>query len=87
VVVRRFGAGGAADGYRLNCACAPVRDYRGQEVARVGVFSHGHGEGPLHDAHVPAAWDLARATSLRLGYLSAEVGPALPGRREPVTQQ
>jgi hypothetical protein len=53
----------------------------------VGVFSHGHGEGPLHDAHVPAAWDLARATSLRLGYLSAEVGPALPGRREPVTQQ
>ena len=68
-VVRRFGDGGAADGYRLNCACAPVRDYRGQEVARVGVFTHGRGEGPLHDEHVPAAWDLARATSVRLGYL------------------
>ena len=86
-VVRRFGGAGRADGYRLNCACAPVRDYRGQEVARVGVFSHGSGEGPLHDAHVPGAWDLARATSVRLGYLSAEVGPALPVRREPVAQQ
>lgn len=79
-VVRRFGADDAADGYRLNCACAPVRDYRGQEVARVGVFTHGRGEGPLHEAHVPAAWDLARATSVRLGYLSAEAGPALPPR-------
>jgi DNA-binding IclR family transcriptional regulator len=68
-VARRFGDGGAADGYRLNCACAPVRDYRGQEVARVGVFSHARGEEPLHDEHVPAAWDLARATSVRLGYL------------------
>jgi DNA-binding IclR family transcriptional regulator len=79
-VVRRFGAGGDAEGYRLNCSCAPVRDYRGQEVARVGVFTHGRGEGPLHDEHVPAAWDLARATSVRLGYLSAEVGPALAPR-------
>jgi DNA-binding transcriptional ArsR family regulator len=79
-VVRRYGGGDAPDGYRLNCACAPVRDYRGQEVARVGVFTHGRGEGPLHDAHVPAAWDLARATSVRLGYLSAEVGPALAER-------
>lgn len=68
-IVRRLGDGGTADGYRLNCACAPVRDYRGQEVARVGVFTHGRGEGPLHDEHVPAAWELARATSVRLGYL------------------
>jgi hypothetical protein len=84
-VVRRFGGDGAPDGYRLNCACAPVRDYRGQEVARVGVFTHGRGEGPLHDEHVPAAWNLARATSVRLGYLSADAGPALPVRlREPV---
>lgn len=68
-VVRRFGDGGTPDGYRLNCACAPVRDYRGQEVARVGVFTHGREEGPLHEEHVPAAWELARATSVRLGYL------------------
>ena len=87
-VVRRFGDDGAPDGYRLNCACAPVRDYRGQEVARVGVFTHGRDEGPLHDEHVPAAWDLARATSVRLGYLSADVGPALPTRlREPATER
>ena len=33
-------------------------------------------------------WDLARATSVRLGYLSADVGPALPTRlREPGTQR
>jgi hypothetical protein len=87
-VVRRFGDGGAADGYRLNCACAPVRDYRGQEVARVGVFSHGRDEGPLHDEHVPAAWNLARATSVRLGYLSADVGPTVAARlSKPATQR
>jgi len=68
-VVRRLGDSATPDGYRLNCACAPVRDYRGQEVARVGVFTHARGEGPLHDEHVPAAWELARATSVRLGYL------------------
>ncbi len=79
-VVRRFGAGGEAEGYRLNCSCAPVRDYRGEEVARVGVFTHGRGEGPLHDEHVPAAWELARATSVRLGHLPADVGPALGPR-------
>lgn len=68
-VVRRFGDDGASDGYRLNCACAPVRDYRGQEVARVGVFTHGREEAALHEDHVPAAWELARATSVRLGHL------------------
>ena len=77
-VVRRLGDDGAAGGYRLNCACAPVLDYRGAEVARVGVFTHGRGEGPLHDEHVPAAWDLARATSVRLGHLPAEVRPRIP---------
>jgi DNA-binding IclR family transcriptional regulator len=68
-VVRRLGDAGTPESYRLNCACAPVRDYRGQEVARVGVFTHARGEQPLHDEHVPAAWELARATSVRLGYL------------------
>ncbi|MCC6164315.1 MAG: helix-turn-helix domain-containing protein [Acidobacteria bacterium] len=68
-LVQRLGDASSPGGYRLNCACAPVRDYRGQEVARVGVFTHARDEGPLHDEHVPAAWDLARATSVRLGYL------------------
>ena len=30
---------------RLFCVCAPVRDYTGQEVARVGVFGHGADDG------------------------------------------
>lgn len=63
---------------RLNCACAPVRDYSGHEVARVGVFSHGEAEDALHDSHARAAWDLARATSLRLGHLTHEADPGRP---------
>ncbi len=78
-VVRRLGDGeGDADirpSLRLNCACAPVRDYTGEEVARVGVFSHAPAEHPLHDVHVRAAWDLAQATSLRLGHLPHEADP------------
>ena len=31
---------------RLFCVCAPVRDYTGQEVARVGVFGHGADDRP-----------------------------------------
>jgi hypothetical protein len=74
-VVRRLGDGDGRPSLRLNCACAPVRDYTGEEVARVGVFSHASAEQPLHDVHVRAAWDLARATSLRLGHLPREADP------------
>lgn len=75
-VVRRLGEAGERTALRLNCACAPVRDYSGQEVARLGVFSHGQDEDDLHSQHVRAAWDLARATSLRLGHLPREAdGP------------
>ncbi len=31
---------------RLFCTCAPVHDYTGREVARVGVFGHGADDRP-----------------------------------------
>ena len=42
---------------RLFCICAPVRDYTGQEVARVGVFGHGADDRP----------DSERTSSRRVG--------------------
>lgn len=54
---------------RLFCVCAPVRDYTGQEVARVGVFGHGADDGPILNEHHRGAWDLARRISMRLGHL------------------
>jgi len=56
---------------RLFCVCAPVRDYTGQEVARVGVFGHGADDGPILKLHHRGAWDLARRISMRLGHLPA----------------
>jgi IclR family acetate operon transcriptional repressor len=82
-VVRRFGEPGERTALRLNCACAPVRDYTGQEVARVGVFSHGQDEDDLHTQHARAAWDLARATSLRLGHLPREADVPTQPQEEP----
>lgn len=54
---------------RLFCTCAPVRDYTGQEVARVGVFGHGADDAPILTAHHRGAWDLARRISMRLGHV------------------
>jgi IclR helix-turn-helix domain len=54
---------------RLFCTCAPVRDYTGQEVARVGVFGHGGSDAPILTEHHRGAWELARRISVRLGYL------------------
>jgi DNA-binding IclR family transcriptional regulator len=54
---------------RMFCTCAPVRDYTGQEVARVGVFGHGADDGPILTEHHRGAWDLARRISMRLGYV------------------
>lgn len=82
-VVRRLGDGGERPSLRLNCACAPVRDYTGHEVARVGVFSHGQADDDLHTVHVRAAWDLAQATSLRLGHLPREAGLPNQTQEEP----
>jgi hypothetical protein len=55
---------------RLFCVCAPVRDYTGQEVARVGVFGHGPDDRPILNDHHRGAWDLARRISMRLGHVS-----------------
>ena len=59
------------DTERLCCTCAPVFDYTGREVARVGVFVHGSDDRALLGMHSRGAWELARHLSLRLGYLSA----------------
>jgi DNA-binding IclR family transcriptional regulator len=56
---------------RLFCCCAPVFDYSGREVARVGVFGHGPDDRPILGVHNRGAWELARHISMRLGYLSA----------------
>lgn len=60
---------------RLFCACAPVQDYTGQEVARVGVFGHGVDDRPILTGSHKGVWDLSRRISLRLGFLP----PALEG--------
>ena len=60
---------------RLYCTCAPVSDYTGQEVARVGLFGHGADDRPILTDHHRGVWDLARRISMRLGYLP----PALEG--------
>ena len=56
---------------RLFCVCAPVRDYAGHEVARVGVFGHGANDRPILNEHHRGAWDLARRISMRLGHMPA----------------
>ncbi len=54
---------------RLFCTCAPVWDYTGLEVARVGLFGHGADDRPILTEHHRGVWELARRISLRLGYL------------------
>ncbi len=53
---------------RLFCTCAPVHDYTGREVARVGMFGHGTDDRPILTDHHKGAWELARRISMRLGY-------------------
>jgi DNA-binding transcriptional ArsR family regulator len=68
----RFGAPvGVRPVQRLLCTCAPVRDYTGRDVARVGVFAHAAEERPFSTDQTAAAMDLARSISLRLGHLPA----------------
>ena len=62
-----------AGAQRLMCTCAPVRDYTGQEVARVGLFAHAGDDRPLYTEHHRGAWDLARRISMRLGYLPSSM--------------
>jgi hypothetical protein len=54
---------------RLSCTCAPVWDYTGHEVARVGLFGHGADDRPILTEHHRGVWELARRISMRLGYL------------------
>jgi hypothetical protein len=54
---------------RLVCTCAPVVDYTGRQVARVGVFAHAADERPFIDAQPDAAAELARLISMRLGHV------------------
>lgn len=54
---------------RLLCTCAPVHDYTGRQVARVGVFLHAATERPFLPVQTGAAMELARLISLRLGHL------------------
>lgn len=59
---------------RLLCTCAPVNDYTGREVARVGVFQHAAAERPFVGEQTVAAAELARLISVRLGFLPAATG-------------
>jgi hypothetical protein len=74
-VLVRFGPPEQTHGaQRLLCTCAPVHDYTGREVARVGVFAHGANE-PQFGAEQPkTAVELARLISVRLGHVP---GPSL----------
>jgi DNA-binding transcriptional ArsR family regulator len=61
----------AATTGNLGCTCAPVFDYSGHEVARIGVCGDGVDDRALAGVHGHGAWELARHVSMRLGYLSA----------------
>ena len=69
-VVRLRPNEGRESGQRLICTCAPVQDYTGREIARVGVFAHAEGDTPILSEHNRGAWELARLISMRLGHLS-----------------
>jgi DNA-binding IclR family transcriptional regulator len=66
----RFGAD-APPLQRLVCTCAPVHDYTGRQVARVGLSIHAADDGTFAHDQTAAAMDLARRISVRLGYLPA----------------
>jgi len=67
----------SADGdglQRLLSTGAPVYDYTGREVARVGIFRH-HGthDPALAHGHSRSSFELARLISMRLGHLASPV--------------
>jgi DNA-binding IclR family transcriptional regulator len=66
-----LGASASEGPQRLVCTCAPVCDYTGREVARVGVFAHHAGDGALTGDYQHACRELARQISVRLGHLPA----------------
>jgi hypothetical protein len=54
-------------GQHLACTCAPVIDYAGREVARVGLFAHDLADDTLTRGCRVEVGELARLISLRLG--------------------
>jgi hypothetical protein len=66
-ILRLGPAGVARAGQHLSCTCAPVVDYAGQDVARVGVFAHDSAEEAQARDRGRDARELARLISLRLG--------------------
>jgi IclR helix-turn-helix domain len=69
-VVERLGPPEASGGApRLCCTCAPVKDYTGKDVARVGAFVHDADEASLLGRHARECWEVAGQISRRLGYL------------------
>jgi hypothetical protein len=69
-------AAGSVGCQRLTCTCAPVHDYTGREVARVGLFAHDVTEDALLAGHHRGAWELARLISQRLGSVAAPAAVA-----------
>lgn len=67
----RFGASAPQAIQRLVCTCAPVHDYTGRQVARVGLSVHAVDDRTFAHDQTAVAMDLARRISVRLGYVPA----------------
>ena len=66
--LRRLGPPGVhARRSTWSCTCAPIVDYAGRDVARVGIFAHGRTRTPAGDRDESRWRELARLISLRLG--------------------
>ena len=66
-----LGSGEPGGPQRLCCTCAPVHDYTGREVARVGLFAHQSDDAGLDTDFQQVCRELARQISVRLGHLPA----------------
>jgi hypothetical protein len=64
---RLTACGAERAGQHLACTCAPVIDYAGREVARVGLFAHDLADDTLTRGCRVEVGELARLISLRLG--------------------
>jgi DNA-binding IclR family transcriptional regulator len=69
--IERLGPDAGDGPQRLCCTCAPVHDYTGREVARVGVFAHRVEDSVLASNDQTTSRELARQISVRLGHLPA----------------
>jgi DNA-binding IclR family transcriptional regulator len=69
--VERLGSVEPCGPHRLCCTCAPVHDYTGREVARVGLFAHQSDDAALGTDFQQVCRELARRISVRLGHLPA----------------